>query len=63
MKAGRATCAWRISRASAATRSTASRDFIPTLLKETVLRDFAELWPDKFLQRHERRDAAALRSP
>ena len=31
------------------------------LLTETVLRDFYELWPEKFCQRHQRRHAPALR--
>ena len=48
MKAGRAACGWRISPASAATRSTAWRELHSELLKQTVLRDFAELWPEKF---------------
>ena len=30
------------------------------LLKADVLRDFYELWPEKFEQRDQRRDAAAL---
>jgi glycogen phosphorylase len=31
------------------------------LLKQTVLRDFAELWPGKILQRDQRRHAAPVR--
>jgi starch phosphorylase len=42
-----ATCAWP-PRVSAATPSTKSRSSTE-LLKQTVLRDFAELWPGKFL--------------
>ena len=48
MKAARARFAWRIWRRSAVTRSTASRELHSELLKQTVLRDFAELWPEKF---------------
>ena len=41
-------CAWRTSRRSAATRSTASPRCTPGCSTETVLRDFYELWPEKF---------------
>ena len=40
--------------------STASRRCTPSCSEQTVLRDFAELWPRTLLQRDERRDAAAL---
>ena len=47
-------------RASAATRSTASRRCTRELLKETVLRDFYELWPEQVQQQDQRRHAAPL---
>ena len=48
MRAASATCAWRTSRASAATRSTALPELHTELLKRDVLKDFYELWPGKF---------------
>jgi starch phosphorylase len=42
------TCAWRIWPASAATPSTASRRCTPNCSSDDVLKDFHELWPDKF---------------
>ena len=47
-KPASATCAWRIWPASAATPSTASPRCTRELLKRDVLRDFYELWPEKF---------------
>ena len=46
--AARATCAWPTWPASAPTRSTASRGCTRELLRDELLRDFSELWPEKF---------------
>ena len=56
----RARCAWPTWRASAATRINGVAALHTELLKRDVLRDFHELWPEKFVQRHQRRHAAAL---
>ena len=48
MKTNRARCAWRISPPSAAMPINGVAQLHSELLKQTVLRDFAELWPEKF---------------
>ena len=47
-RAASATCAWPIWPPSAATASTASRGCTPTCSSRPCMRDFAELWPEKF---------------
>ena len=45
----RSTCAWPIWPPSAAMRSTASPSCTPNCSRKTMLHDFYELWPEKFL--------------
>ena len=56
----RSRCAWRTSRSSAATASTASPSCTPSCSSATCFRDFYELLARAVQQQDQRRDAAAL---